>query len=420
MDLAKFLIELIVGTVFFLPEGDRHKRFWLRLVLSGLAAYGVCALNDWMRVSYLASMPALSVFLQYFVAFLMVVLVIVASYRIFLWQALFCTSSGYALQNASHYIFVILLNLPVRPSPAAGLFLLEYGSLLLVYLVAFFLTKPLRHREHGTMAIRSVVVMSLLTLFFTIVLSSQVPIGGTEYMLFYVYSLFSALMVLFLQYGLYEKYILIRETEIIKRMHYMENRQRKISEDSIALINIKCHDIKHQIHSICQKENVRSSVVEELNHAVNLYDAKIETGNAALDVVLTEKNFQCEQEHITFSCILAGQLFDFMDAADIYSLFGNALDNAIESVVQEPEDKRFITLRSIRQGNLVCLHLDNYCSRHLVFEDGLPQTTKKDAPGYHGYGVKSIRFLAEKYGGHARMSLEDSQFVLDVFFPSVK
>ena len=75
-------------------------------------------------------------------------------------------------------------------------------SVLTVYAVAFCLTRRLRKIVYAPIASRSVVVVSILTLFFTIILSQQVPIGGMEYILYYLYSMFSALMVLFIQYGL--------------------------------------------------------------------------------------------------------------------------------------------------------------------------------------------------------------------------
>ena len=138
----------------------------------------------------------------------------------------------------------------------------------------------------------------------------------------------------------------MREADIMKGMLYAERRQHKLSEDTIALINMKCHDLKHQVSALCRQGQVDPALMEEIGQTVAVYDSDVQTGNGALDVVLTEKSFRCEREHISFSCMLDGRLFDFMAAADIYSLFGNALDNAIESVVGEPEDHRFISIKA--------------------------------------------------------------------------
>ena len=57
------------------------------------------------------------------------------------------------------------------------------------------------------------------------------------------------------------------------------------------------------------------------------------------------------QKHITFTCMADGKLISFMHVKDICSIFGNALDNAIECVSQfDDPEKRLITL-SMYQKN---------------------------------------------------------------------
>lgn len=415
MDLAKFLFELIVAAVLFLPRQEKRPRFGLRLLLGYALAYSVCFVNNliWSGLGLWGS--NISAVWGYFLAFAMMVLVIWGAYSTTLWQALFTVSSGYALQNTAHYLHIILGTLPLFSELSWRYSLFNVLSLLVVYGVAFVLTRRLKRTTAVPIAIQSVVLASVLALFFTIILSQQVPLGGAEYILYYLYSLFGALMILYIQYGLYEKYALMREADIMKGMLYAERRQHKLSEDTIALINMKCHDLKHQVNALCRDGQVDPALSEEIGQAVSLYDAEVQTGNNALDVVLTEKSFRCERECVSFSCMLDGSLFDFMAAADIYSLFGNALDNAIEGALGETEDRRFISVKAGRQGRLIFLRVENPCTAQLTFEDGLPVTTKTDSPGYHGYGVKSIRFLAEKYGGSAKMTLEDGLFLLDVF-----
>lgn len=57
----------------------------------------------------------------------------------------------------------------------------------------------------------------------------------------------------------------------------------------------------------------------------------VHTGNDALDAILSEKGLACEQGGIAFRCMADGAAVGFMAPTDIYSLFGNALDNAIEA-----------------------------------------------------------------------------------------
>ena len=55
------------------------------------------------------------------------------------------------------------------------------------------------------------------------------------------------------------------------------------------------------------------------------------TGNEILDTILTEKSLICENSGIHINCVADGSLLAFMNPVDLYTLFGNALDNAIEA-----------------------------------------------------------------------------------------
>ncbi len=106
-----------------------------------------------------------------------------------------------------------------------------------------------------------------------------------------------------------------------------------------------------------------------------------------------------------------------MDTLDIYALFGNILDNGIESVREEEDpEKRILNLHVLRRAQILHIHGDNYCGREVVFQDGLPLTDKKDRE-YHGFGVKSIRHIAEKYGGEMVVKQEKERFILDILVP---
>ena len=65
---------------------------------------------------------------------------------------------------------------------------------------------------------------------------------------------------------------------------------------------------------------------------------------------------------------------------------------------------------------MLFLHLENRCSHIPEFRDGFPVTDKKDKDR-HGFGVKSIRYIAEKYNGQLFMEARNGQFILDMFFP---
>lgn len=106
-----------------------------------------------------------------------------------------------------------------------------------------------------------------------------------------------------------------------------------------------------------------------------------------------------------------------MKEEDIYSLFGNALDNAIEGVEKTRQpDKKVIELIVRRAGDMCSVHVENYFSGDLEYAEGLPITTHGDK-NVHGFGMKSMRMNAEKYGGTMHVYTEEDVFYLDILFP---
>ena len=112
---------------------------------------------------------------------------------------------------------------------------------------------------------------------------------------------------------------------------------------------------------------------------------------------------------------------DFISAVDLYTILGNVLDNAIESVLLLPDpDKKVISVSIWAKGNLLLIQVENYYeNENLTFSDGLPVTTKSAKDG-HGYGLKSVRRCVEKYHGSLDVSAENNLFRLTIILPLSK
>ena len=147
-----------------------------------------------------------------------------------------------------------------------------------------------------------------------------------------------------------------------------------------------------------------------------MYDSRVRTGNKALDTILTEKSLLCNDEGIVLSCMADGELLSFMTDGDIYSLFGNLVDNAIEAVMKLERDLRSVSLSVKSASGLVYVGIYNRYDGQIKFEGGLPLTTKNDR-AEHGYGMKSVRMLVEKYGGEMKIKTEGGIFELNIVFP---
>ena len=204
-----------------------------------------------------------------------------------------------------------------------------------------------------------------------------------------------------------------------RTMHdFINNKMRyyEMSHDGILALQTKCHDLKHQIAAIRSEAGKArfDQYLLELEDSINEYSTVIECGNQTVDIVLTEKNILCHTAGVKFSYMIDGSLFNFLKEREIYSLFGNALDNALEAVSKiKDESRRMITLKSNRRGELVVLQIENTCEDPLKMdENSLPVTTKQGSG--HGFGLRSIRQIAEKHQGFLSIREEDGVVKLSV------
>ncbi len=204
-----------------------------------------------------------------------------------------------------------------------------------------------------------------------------------------------------------------------RTMHdFISNKMRyyEMSHEGILSLQTKCHDLKHQIRAIRSEAGKAKfdEYLNELEDSINEYSTVVECGNQTVDIVLTEKNILCYSSRVKFSYMIDGSLFNFLTEREIYSLFGNALDNALEAVtkIEDPE-RRLITLKSNARGEFIVLQVENTCAGDMTLSEGaLPHTTKTGSG--HGFGLRSIQRIAEKHGGMMSLRAEDGVFKLTV------
>lgn len=231
----------------------------------------------------------------------------------------------------------------------------------------------------------------------------------------YLSSIIFSLFVLALEYNMLSKEEIKGELLTTRQILEQERLQYELKKDVVDVINIKCHDLRHQLASVGRI--MHEAELTKIENAIGLYDISKKTGNRALDVVLTLQSIVCYNKGVDFTCLAEGERLGFMSESDIYSLFNNILDNAVEAVlrIQDPE-KRIILLTVLSRNHFLFIHEENYCEEDLQFQDGIPQTTKQDTE-YHGFGMRSILATINTYGGDCSITLEDHIFSLDIMFP---
>ncbi len=209
------------------------------------------------------------------------------------------------------------------------------------------------------------------------------------------------------------------ELEIMQKMLHTQYQQYQQSQELVDLINYKYHDLKHHILVLRQEADTdkQKDYLEQMADEIKNYEAQNKTGNEVLDTMLTAKSLRCSKEKISMTCVVDGMVFDFMDAMDICSIFGNALDNAIEYEMKVPDiEKRLIHVTACAQKQFLMIRFENYCEEEVVFDKKMPVTTKADWQ-FHGFGLKSLRYTVKKYGGETDISLSDNWFSVRILIP---
>jgi len=226
------------------------------------------------------------------------------------------------------------------------------------------------------------------------------------------------LVILYLQNEMFKKSYLQEEIAIINLLWKKEQEQYNITKETIAIMNQKYHDLKHQISALrnASKEEI-NRYLDEIEESVRNYEVIVKTGNEVLDIILTEKSIYCNNRDIQISCVADGSQMEFINTIDLYALLGNAIDNSIEAVEKlKKKEMRQIDLMIYRQQSFLIINIINPLEEKLIYEEDVPITTKGDR-NYHGFGLRSMKHIVKKYDGYLDISEEDNCFSLKILIP---
>lgn len=248
---------------------------------------------------------------------------------------------------------------------------------------------------------------------------TRTPFSAQDNML-YVRTLvdFGGMLMLMTQMGRRNELAIKNENAAINQLFHKQYEQYKLAVDNSELLRKEMHDMKHYLAALKGEEDPvkRDEVLADMEQAIAIQESFMNTGSQVLDVILTTKSLQCEKQKITLNAMVDGDVLVGIHVKDLCSLFGNILDNAIEATQQvEDLDKRLISL-SVRQKNqFIIIECENYSDAPLEYNQtrSLPKTTKMDNIR-HGFGLKSIQKVAEKYGGAMTIKSQDGWFKLKV------
>ena len=342
--------------------------------------------------------------------------------------AVFFTTGAYIVQHLAMNCY-LLLAVFFNVSGQNLTYRILCFFLLMVIMVTFqFQIRPHLRKDMQEINIESttVVCFLFLTIIFINVLTSWIYYqeGGdlSGHIGYNYYGGLSSILLLILQFGMVDLTEAVRDKQAMNDLIRKAEKQYIQSKENIEALNAKYHDFKYRIlELLTSKQNEEGSAyLNETLQLIENYQDTFQTGNEAMNILLSEKSALCKKENILLTCFIDGAALSFIKPADIYLLFGNALDNAIESLVgTQGEIQKTIDVSVTKKSDFIVVVIENTCRNDVEFVKGMPVTSKADKSS-HGFGTKTIRYIVEKYSGNLVMDCTDHIFTVRCLIPAPK
>ena len=413
LKLAAHTRDLLLACALFMIPLAKRNHFGLRVLLGCIICISIPCIVPFNYARYLLELA-------------MVALFVLFCCRLSVTDAIYCAICGYACQHIAYGAYstinILIPGSPLDNPPGLSLaYLLIYLPIfLLLYL---FFGRKLASGGQYNVDVRQTLSSSIGTLAVVWILSKAaqtLAIGNPGAIIVcHLYGIFCCMSLFWGQVNQRNRSRLERELVLQQQLARQQSEQYELTKETIDIINRKCHDLKHQVAALrdMPDQEQREAHLSEIERSVQIYDSTLETGSRVLDTVLTEKSLYCKAHQITMTCMADGKKLASLDDVDVYTIFGNAIDNAIESVSQltNPE-KRAIAVSVWCKSGLLLIQFENYYEGSLQFVDGIPATTKVDKSN-HGFGIRSIVYTVKKYNELLTISSEDSLFMLSISIP---
>ena len=421
-----FVIELLIAESFFAKKLTPRKGFLWRLILGAIICIGIAfaipyRIENWAYLSF--------IFVLMFAA---TVVLGVCCFDESIKTIIFCAIAGYTIQhiasefcNAFDTIMATLTDwrfdlydiyTPIEQQHNSIYMALAHLMIYVwTYVISLKFVVP-KIEKMRVLHTKNIIIMSL----FALIVLIDVVISAVTVRLFpmntlaslgrvpsliirlilHGYNILCCVLAIVLIIELPRRSDAEKELAIVKKLYHDKRDQYEANKNIIELINIKCHDLKHGAVQTAED-------ADEIRQIVDIYDCAYKTSNEALNVVLMEKSLICKRDGINLSVIADASKLDFMKDADVYALFGNIFDNAIEAVHKvETDSGRTIGLNIKTVNSFLIINAFNQYAGEITLVDGLPKTTKKDT-AYHGFGLKSIKYIVQKYHGEMTIDVKD-------------
>lgn len=431
-------VQLLWAELLFLYSYNRRSRFALRLTL-GTLAYMVIAtvlFNIFPVRTLPAHIDATRALLQGLQDFARVISLIVFSVVLFFFcykekigTILSACMAGYVVQHFTFKLGVILEELlPIRSVLDTALSY-QVGTMFLYYLPVYTLAflifaKPAVKNDYKNHGSKYLNLLSLVIIFSLIVINRFLAFAHIDNPIQKIadalYAMLCCVLALVIQFVLYRYLRLETEYETTRALFHQGSQSYLQWKDSLDEIHVRYHDLRHKLDFLAETGvDTNSPAYREIQSTLDTYSTMIRSGNEAIDVLIAGKKSICRQAGIEFSCMIDGKVLQHFDGMQLYNLFNNALDNAINYLkTLDCVDNRVMYLSIKPLGDAAFITIENYFEGTVKLENGLPVSEQADSG--HGYGFKSMKRIVDFYSGTMTIATENHMFSVGILLPYPK
>lgn len=204
-----------------------------------------------------------------------------------------------------------------------------------------------------------------------------------------------------------------RETEDLKKTIQIQQEHYNGEMEKREEVRKLRHDYKNFLLAL--KADLESEHLQEAMHIIenelrnDMLNGLPQSGFYALDAVVGSKAAIAQKAGMRIAPEYRLEGIPNILSTDVCVMIGNALDNAIDYLRNHKECSRRIDLSIVYQKGVFNMKTRNKVLEDIVIKDeGYIKTTKQEDG--HGYGLKSISHIAQKYGGKMILTCKDEVF----------
>lgn len=286
------------------------------------------------------------------------------------------------------------------------------GAKAILILLCFFMKKLSDKKQFEEkkvsilMGFASVAMIIISTIMYFMQLKQNEKLHQSFILYFYIIMLIMIFVIYCSMIFMMKKEKFKQEILLIEQQNILLKKSLQEQEKTFDLWRKSIHDYKHKLLALesMMKNKKYDSVLASVEDELKIFADKafyINTGNNTVDIVLNSKMNIAQSYDITFT-VNAKIINEIqIDDIDLSVILGNLIDNAIEAIIKEKDEKYVhIQITQIKEM-LVVKIINSYSGNEITYE------STKENIRYHGIGLKSVKHTVDKYNGTFSISLKD-------------